>query len=389
MRKIKIGDFKFSNLDKEAIYEVIKSNRVTEGKQTREFEISWAKLIGTKYAIATNSGTSALISGLHALKYLDNNKRKKVITTPLSYIATSNAIRLSNLEPTYCDINLNTFDIQTSGIEKILENNADDVLAILPVHLMGYPCDMDEINRLANMYNTFVFEDSAQAHGTKYKGKNVGSLSDLSDFSFYVAHNIQVGEMGCVNTNNKKIKNLVRQIKSNGRLCHCDDCKRMEDKCPQNSNDYDPRFTHNILGYNFRANEFSTALANVRLKEMDLINDRRRFNVMYLNYELKKHKDLQLPIYSDDVSYLGYPIILKKGSRKDLTKELESKGIETRSLFGCITNQPSYKYLKSKYKGKLPNAEYIGKNGFYIGCHQYLSIDDLDYISKSFDEVMK
>jgi dTDP-4-amino-4,6-dideoxygalactose transaminase len=134
--KIKIGDFKFSTLDKEAIQDVVESNRITEHKQTRNFEKSWAKVIGTKYAIATNSGTSALIAGLNALKHLDNNKRNKVITTPLTYIATSNAIRLSNLEPIYADVNLDTFDIKISGIEKILKNN-DDILAILPVHLSG------------------------------------------------------------------------------------------------------------------------------------------------------------------------------------------------------------------------------------------------------------
>jgi dTDP-4-amino-4,6-dideoxygalactose transaminase len=204
-----------------------------------------------------------------------------------------------------------------------------------------------------------------------------------------VAHNLNVGELGCVNTNNKKIRNLVRQIKSNGRLCTCDICTRGENKCPQESND-DPRFTHNILGYNFRANEFSTAIANVRLKEMDEINKKRRFNIKYLNEGLSKYKDvLELPIFSDDVSYLGYPLVIKKGSRKDLTTKLELKGIETRSLYGCIPlQQPSYEDLKKEYEGKLPNAEYLGKNGLYIGCHQYLSISDLDYVIKSFDEVL-
>ena len=154
--------------------------------------------------------------------------------------------------------------------------------------------------------------------------------------------------------------------------------------------DFDPRFTHNILGFNFRANEFSTALANVKLKEMEEINNKRRDNVKYLNNGLEKYSNvLQLPKYFEDVSYLGYPVIVKKGSRKDITRKLESKGIETRSLFGCIPlQQPAYKDLKKEYEGKLPNAEYVGKNGFYIGCHQYINQDDLDYMIKSFDEVM-
>ena len=400
MRIIRTGDFEFSKEEEQAINRVVKSNRVTEHNETREFEKGWAKVIGTKYAVAVNSGTSALIAGLYALKHLaHDDKRKKVITSPVTYIATSNAIRVSGLEPLYGDIEKDTFALKPSGIEKILEEqNPKEFLGILPVHLMGYPCDMDEINRIAKKHNLFVFEDASQAHGSKYKGETLGSLGDLSSFSFYVAHNIQCGELGIVNTNNIKIKNLLRQIKSNGRLCYCDVCTRMEGKCPEiikntkrgGDEDFDPRFTHNILGFNFRANEFATALGNVKLKEIVEINDKRRENVGYLNNGLRKHSNiLQLPKYCDDVSYLGYPMIIKKGKRSKIKQELEKKGIETRSLFGCIpTQQPSFLDLKKEYEGKLPNAEYVGKNGFYIGVHQFLKQDDLDYIIKSFDEVM-
>ena len=401
MKKIQIGDFKFSEKDKEVINEIVKSERITEHKQTRDFEKNWANVIGTKYSIAVNSGTSALISGLMALKYFVNDKKRiKVITTPLTYIATSNAIKLCGLEPVYCDINKRTFGIEPSGIKKILnENNPNEFLAILPVHLMGYPCEIDEIIDMAKKNNLFVLEDSAQAHGTKYKNKIVGSLGDMSFYSFYIAHNIQAGELGSVNTNNRDLRNLVRQIKSNGRMCLCDVCKRSENKCPEilkyekqgGIEDFEPRFTHNLIGFNFRTNEFSTALANVKLKELDKINSMRRKNVKYLNKGLERYSDiLQLPIYSEDISYLGYPIVVKKGSRKDIRRKLEERGIETRILFGCIpTQQPSYKDLNQEYEGKLPNAEYVGKNGFYIGIHQFLSKDDLDYIIKNFEEVLK
>jgi len=401
MKKIQIGDFKFSEKDKVIINDVLNSNRITEHKQTRDFEKNWAKVIGTKYSIAVNSGTSALIAGLSALKYFVNdNKRTKVITTPLTYIATSNAIKLCGLEPIYCDINKETFGIEPSEIEKKLsESNPDEFLAILPVHLMGYPCKMDEIMNIAQTYNLFVLEDSAQAHGTKYNGKVVGSFGEMSFYSFYIAHNIQAGELGSVNTNNRDLRNLVRQIKSNGRICLCDVCKRNENKCPEilkyekqgGIEDFEPRFTHNILGFNFRTNEFSTALANIKIKELSKINSMRRKNVKYLNEGLEKYSDiLQLPIYSENVSYLGYPLVVKKGVRKDIRRKLEERGIETRTLFGCIpTQQPSYKDLKQEYYGKLPNAEHIGKNGFYIGIHQFLSQDDLDYIIKSFEEVLE
>jgi dTDP-4-amino-4,6-dideoxygalactose transaminase len=394
--KIKIGDFKITEEEKKAIMEICEIGRVTEYKKTNEFEKKWAEKIGTKYCIALNSGTSALIAGLYALKHLSNDKRKKVITSPVTYIATSNAIRLSGLEPIYADINPKTFDILPKGIEKILsENNPEEFLAILPVHLMGYPCDMIEINRIAKKNNLFVFEDAAQAHGTKYNGRTLGSFGDLADFSFYIAHNIQAGELGAITTNSLEIRNLVRRIKSNGRSCDCDICTRARGICPKRNNkseeDFDPRFTHDILGFNFKANEFSTALASIRTAEMGSINERRREIIQYLNQELEKFSEfLQLPEYSDKVSYLGYPLILKKGSRKEVREKLEKKGIETRILFGCIPlQQPSFSDLKSKYEGKLPNAEYIGKKGFYIGCHQYLTKENLDYVINCFEEIFR
>lgn len=213
-RIIRTGGFSFSEIEKKALNEVINSNRITEYNKTNEFERNWAKKIGTRYAVAVNSGTSALISGLYALKYLNKkDTRKKVITTPLTFISTTNAILLSGLEPIYADVNSDTFDINTKGIERILkENNPKDFFAILPVHLIGYSCNMDEINRIAKENKLYVLEDSAEAHGTKYNGKNVGTFSDLSIFSFYVAHNIQAGELGAINTNNRELKHFPKTM---------------------------------------------------------------------------------------------------------------------------------------------------------------------------------
>lgn len=397
-RVIRTGGFKFSEQEEKELIDVIKSGRITEYNKTLEFERNWAKKISTRYAVAVNSGTSALITGLNALKYLNKeDTRKKIITTPLTFISTTNSIILSGFEPVYSDVNPDTFDINVNGIEKILkENDPRDFFAILPVHLMGFPCDMDEINRIAKENNLYVMEDSAEAHGSKYKGKNVGSMSDLSIFSFYVAHNIQAGELGAINTNNPKIKNLARKIKAHGRVCACDLCHRMDKGCPEEEvfeEDMDPRFTFTEVGYNFKANEFSTTIANLRMNQMEEINDRRQQIVGYLNDGLKKHSDIiQLPKYSTDVSYLAYPLVLKHGSRKEIMKSLEHMGVETRALFGSIpTQQPSMRQFgfDKIYNGKLPNSDYIGKNGFYIGAHQNMSNQDLDYIIDSFNEILK
>ncbi len=264
--KVRVGEFRIGAEEKQAINEVLESGKISEGERVREFEKSFSEYIGTKCAIAVNSGTSALIAGLEAVKNKFNiHGNKKIITTPLTYIATSNSILLTGFEPIYVDVDRETFCITPENIKIQLESvDTSEYRLILPVHLMGYPCDMDEINNIAKKYDLHVFEDSAQAHGTIYKGKKTGSLSLLADFSFYIAHNIQAGELGAVTTNDLEIASLVKKIKANGRSCDCPVCQRSEGKCPKMSgislSDFDPRFTHELVGYNFKTMEFQAAL---------------------------------------------------------------------------------------------------------------------------------
>jgi CDP-4-dehydro-6-deoxyglucose reductase, E1 len=405
MKHIFVGDFKISDDERIAINAVLDAGRISEWRKVREFEQVFAKYIGSRYCLAVSSGTAALLVGILALIYDERYPRVKpggkVITSPVTYIATSNAIKLSGLEPVYVDIDPQTFAVRPDLVEEHLSkaSNPEEYCMILPVHLMGYPCDMDEINRIAKKYGLVTLEDSAQAHGSLYKGKRTGSLSLLSDFSFYIAHNIQAGEMGAVVTDDEKLYLMMRKLKANGRMCECLVCTRSEGRCPvlntqESDEDDDPRFLHEWIGYNFKTMEFQAALGVSQVKKAELIFEKRFENVKYLNSRLSKFSDeLQLPYLSDQVSYLAYPMVIKNSSRinrKRLRQKLESFGVETRPLFGCIpTQQPAFDYLKHVYEGKLSNAEYVGKNGFYIGCHQYLTRDDLEYIVQVFENIME
>lgn len=398
--RVRVGDFQINNEEREAIMEVLSKGKISEGEKTSEFEKIFSEYIGTKYCIALSSGTCALMAGLLSLIYHNGiaiKKDTKIITSPLTYVATVNAIVMSGFEPIFVDIDKTAFSIIPECVEECIEmsKNTDGVSVIIPVHLMGYPCDMKKINKIAEKYGIVTFEDSAQAHGTYYEGKRTGSLSKLSAFSFYVAHNIQAGEMGAITTDDYEIYRLVKKIKTNGRLCDCKVCGRSIGSCvrqPEDEEDFDPRFTHDLIGLNFKTMEFQTALAITQLRKADWIFKKRQENVRYLNENLNKYREiLKLPLYSDDVSYLSYPIVINEPriiSRKILRQELEKLGIETRPLFGCIpAQQPAYSYLQDKYREKLPNADFIGKNGFYIGCHQYIQKEDLDYIIYSFDKI--
>lgn len=388
--KINIGDIRITEEQKQVINDILDSSRLSEGEYTRKFEKSWATYIGTTHSIAVNSGTSALIAGITALKIkygIQDNTN--VITSPLTYIADANAIIHANLIPLFVDIDLDTFTINTDELERCVEENQNSSI-IMPIHLMGYPCDMDRINKIAQNNDLKVIEDCAQAHGTKYKNKVVGSLSDLSIYSFYIAHNIQAGELGAINTNDREVVKLIRRIKANGRLCDCDVCVRGVGKCPKEG--LHPRFTSDVIGYNFKTTEFSSAIAYTQIKYADDIKKKRNENVKYLNDELEKYSGkIKTPLYNKDVSYLAYPLLVnpKKIKREKIMKELESKGIETRILFRNIPlQQPSFSKYRKLYEGKLPNAEYVGNNGFYIGCHQYLNQSDLEYIVNTFKEIL-
>ena len=399
MKRVFVGDIRFTEEDKEAINKVLDSGRISEGKMVREFEKEFASYIGTKYAVALSSGTAALISGLTSLthhSHFEVEKGSKIITSPLTYISTCNSIVLSGFEPVFVDVDPDFFGITIESIEDAI--NPEECYAILPVHLMGFPCNMDGLKIAANNHGLILLEDSAQAHGSSYNGKKTGSMGLWGAFSFYIAHNIQAGEMGAITTDDPEIYRLVKKLKSNGRMCDCPVCSRHQGKCPRlivdDENDFDPRFTHDIIGYNFKLMEFQAALGLNQLRKVDWIIQKRQKNVKYLNEKLNKFSSVfQLPRYSTEVSYLAYPIVIKDPkiiTRKKLRKELEEKGIETRPLFGCIpTQQPAYSYLKEEYKDKLPVANYLGKNGFYIGCHQYLEQEDLDYVTDIFDSIMK
>ena len=397
--RVRVGDIRLESEERELLYKLIESERLSESSMTKEFEKLWAEYNGVKHCVAVNSGTSALIAGVYALLYDDRfpkvKKGAKVITSPITYIATSNAIVIAGLEPVFVDIDPITFKLNVSQIQELLKaSNPDEYCMILPVHLMGYMNDMDELMDICKRYDLVLFEDAAQAHGSLYNGKKAGSFGLLADFSFYIAHNIQAGEMGAVITSDSKLYKTIKRVKSNGRVCACETCTRSLGICPYSDKDFDPRFTHDFVGFNFKINEFQAAIAIPQIKRVDDIIKKRQNNVKKLNQLLSPFSDkFNLPLYSDSVSYLAYPLILKKEgllNREFFRRELEAMGIENRPLFGSIpTQQPAFSYLKSKYNGKLPNADYVGSAGLYIGCHQYLTDDDLLFVAETIEKVLQ
>ena len=396
--RVRVGDMTVTNEIRQAVLRVLEQGTFSEGKEVACFEREWARYVHTKCAVVLNSGTSALVSAILALLHADPSlaSRRKVITTPLTYAADSNAIVLCGMEPVYVDIDPDTFGIRIDLVEHLLrEGGPESYGLILPVHLMGYPLDMASLCSLAAKHGVKIVEDAAQAHGAETGGRPVGSWGDVSIFSFYIAHNIQAGEMGAVNTDDLALASLLRQIKANGRACNCPKCVRHTGKCPmktrEGDQDIDPRFDHVRIGYNFKTTEWSAAVARAQLTHASEILTRRRELFAAYSARLAAHSSwIRLPPRVDGSSPFAYPLVLRTGvpaGRKEVRNALEAAGIESRPLFGCIpTQQPAYSDYRAQYEGRLPVAEGVGHRGFYVGCHQSMTEDDVEYVGSVLDD---
>lgn len=383
MRRVAIAEFIASPEQRQLVQEVLDSGRISEGPKVAQFERAWARFVSSRHCVATNSGTSALLVGLLALRHrLGLPRGTKAITSALSFIATSNAIWHAGFTPVYVDVDPVRFHLLPEQVEEVLAKaRPGEYGAIVPVHLMGYPAPMDRLLDLGQRHGVPVVEDAAQAHGSLYRGRPVGSLGALGIFSFYISHNIQGGEMGAVTTDDEALDDLARRLKDQGRIYRPgEDLRRW--------------FVHDLVGFNFKTSEFQAALALPQVEAAEAILQARREHVRGLNARLADLQEwFQLPEYDETVGYLGYPLVVRPEapfSRDEWCALLAERGVETRPLFRSIpTQQPAYAHLAPSYAGRVPNAEYLGERGFYLGCHQHLTEDDLDYVAEVFTDLAR
>jgi perosamine synthetase len=390
MNKIRIGDFQFTQAERDAVNRVMDSGRISEGREVRAFEEEFADWVGVEHCVAVSSGTAALMVGLKTLEYLGmipspkplgnenvpgwspvtTHRPARVLIPALTFVATANAVKLCGMEPVFADIDRYSYTMQSDYV------TFTGVDVVLPVHLFGFGADMTSICNAAHWANPniLVCEDACEAHGTMFGGKKAGSYGTWGAFSFYIAHTVQAGEFGALVTDDADIARVARQIKAHGRLCSCKICTRNTTGCHR-LKDGDPRFLAQFIGYNFKPMEWSAALARVQLAKIDENITRRKENARSLTRLLLDGQNrIILPGFRSTDVPMVYPIVLKEGNRDDVVVKLEAVGVEARPAFGCIPlHQPAYAQYKDEYADMLPISEWIGQCGFYVGCHQYLN----------------
>lgn len=371
--RVSFGDLVIGDIAKKYFQRVFDKNWASEGDNVKEFEEKFAAKFGCKHAIATSSGTDADIVSCAALYDYGANRGDEVIVPALSFVATANSILAAGLTPKFVDIEVETLNIDPSRIEEAIN---EKTRAIMVVHTMGKPCEMDAIMEIAKAHDLKIIEDACEAHGASYKGKLAGTIGDMGAFSFYTAHQIVCGEGGMVATNDDMIADVVRSVKSHGR--------------PPGSLYFD----FQRIGFNSKMNDLEAALGLEGIEYFDEHFNKRKNN-LYKMLELTE--DLSDYCYFikeetyEKVSPHAFPLVLKdeKYNRDGLYKYLESNGIQSKTLFGSLpTQHNAFKFLDYRY-GDFPVSEYVGKNGLHFGMHQYLNDDDLHFISDTLHEYFR
>ena len=219
--RIPFGTITITQKAKDLIAEALEAGRVSSGKLVRRLERRFAELTGTKEAVALSSGTDADALALAVLYDFGAKRGDEVIVPALSFVATGNAVLQAGLTPVFVDVRRDTLNIDPDKIDAAV---TDRTVAIMPVHLMGKPADMDAVGTVAKAHDLFVIEDAAEAHGATYKGRNVGTLGDMAAYSLYVAHIITSIEGGIVTTDREDFAEILRSLRSHGRACKCAQC---------------------------------------------------------------------------------------------------------------------------------------------------------------------
>lgn len=343
--------------EKDAVIEVMGSGMIACGAVVSDFEKQFAGYVGAQHGIATTSGTTALEVALRALGI---GAGDKVVTTAYSFIASTNSIVYTGATPVFADIDEKTFLIDLDSTERCLRDNPD-AKALLLVHLFGQSCDMDAVMALAKKYDVKVIEDCAQSHGAKWNGKMTGSFGDAATFSFYPTKNMTTGEGGMVVTSDAEVADKARLLINHGMKI---------------------RYTHDIVGYNYRMTNIAGAIGLQQLKRLDGFNDARRKNAAYYNANIQ-NPSVETP-YVDASAYHvyhQYTVKVKEGRRDDLIRLFEKEGVGYGVFYPfSIPEQPCYKDFG--FPTAYPVTDRVKKEVLSIPVHPALTQDEVATVAK-------
>jgi len=358
MKFIPISEPSITNKEIEYVTSAINSGWVSSlGKYIDIFEEQFALYCGSKYAVSTSNGTSALHLSLVALGVEAGDE---VIIPDLTFIATASAVNYIGAKVVTVDIEKDTLCISPESIEKAITPRTK---AIIPVHLYGHPAKMDEINIIAKKHNLFVVEDAAEAHGAEINGKKVGSFGDAGIFSFYGNKVITTGEGGMVTTSNKDLYRKLRNLRDHAMS-------------------KEKRYWHTEVGFNYRMTNLQAALGVAQLERIDELLEKKKEVFSWYQKELNGIEGINLnrqAVWAKNVFWMvciefdGY----SEMARNDFIQKLKSEGIDSRPYFYPVSSMPMYKDVDT------PVTHEVSQRGISVPSYFDLKEKDVKYICET------
>jgi len=378
-----------TDLEREKVMEVLRTPDLSLGPRLPEFEEKFAAYVGSKHAVAVNSGTS----GLHlCVRALGLKEGDEVITTPFSFIASANCLLFERVKPVFVDIDESIYNVDTYKLEDRIKSvrktgKRRKIKGILPVHVFGRPCEMSEILELAGQYDLPVIEDACEAVGSEVQvpdrrgdgisWKKAGTFGACGVFAFYPNKQMTTGEGGMIVTDDKKVAGLCRSLRNQGRAAGS------------------AWLQHARLGFNYRLSDINCALGIAQLERLgDIIANRERVARLYAE-KLKEIPEIIAPPFEPGkkISWFVYVVRLARRFRRrdrDLVLEkLRKAGIGCSNYFSPIHLQPFYRRQFGYKKGDFPVTERVSERTIALPFHNHLTPGEVDFVGETLKKILK
>ncbi|HOI14177.1 MAG TPA: DegT/DnrJ/EryC1/StrS family aminotransferase [Methanoculleus sp.] len=373
--KIPLSDIAMGREEDDAVRDVLRSRWLSMGPVTEEFEAAFARYLGVKHAFAVSNGTAALHIA-HAV--LGIGMGDEVITPSLTFVATANSILYCGAKPVFADIG-GRDDLNVSW-EEIAAKVTGRTRAITVVHYGGYACDMRPIMEIARDHDLRVVEDTAHAVGAAYGGRKCGTIGDIGCFSFFANKNLSTGEGGMIVTDDDRLAEKIRTMRSHGMTTLTWDRHR--------GHGYSYDVTD--LGYNYRTSEVASALGIVQLRHLEQNNERRRRIVGRYRGALAGIEQIECPFpgkTNGDSSYHIFPVVLSADlPRAGFQAALKERGVQTSIHYPPVHLFTYYKRLLGDTQGSLPKTEFVGEHEVTLPLYPGMTDDDVEYVCTAVEE---
>ena len=378
--------------------DVIKSMMCTMGEKCKKYEQEFANFFGSKYAVFSNSGSSANLLMIAALMYRHNGPKLRegdeVIVPAVSWATTYYPLHQYGLVSCFVDIDKDTLNIDVDKIEQAITPKTK---AILAVNLLGNPNNFDKLQEICKNYNLILLEDNCESMGATYKGKQCGTIGLMGTFSSFFSHHMSTIEGGVTLTNDEELYQIMVSLRAHGWTRGLPDKNFVHDKDGVKFNDL---FRFVLPGYNLRPNEVFAALGLEQLKKLpQFIEDRKqnaeyfRLEMDYLQAKYPKMFTTQAVTPNSEPSWFGFAFVLDnelKGKRLEIVEAFSKANIESRPIVaGNFVKNPVIKFMKTRTSGTLDGANHIDENGLFIGNNQGNIREQIRYFADTFDKIIE